>query len=111
MKTKTFLKVWHSSIRIRQLVTLLCLIALLSAAGAALAQQQTKRPITHSDYDSWRTIQGPQISRDGKFVAYAFLPEDGDGETVERLVGRLGHDRVNDLTLLVLADPRRHLLT
>jgi len=86
VKIKTSPNVWHSSIRIRQLVTLLCLIALLSAAGAALAQQQTKRPITHSDYDSWRTIQGPQISRDGKFVAYAFMPEDGDGEIVVRNV-------------------------
>jgi dipeptidyl aminopeptidase/acylaminoacyl peptidase len=86
VKTKTFLKVWHNSIRIRQLVSLFCLIALLSSAGAALAQQQTKRAITHSDYDAWRTIQGAQISRDGKFVAYAFLPEDGDGEIVVRNV-------------------------
>jgi hypothetical protein len=86
VKIKNFLNVWRNSIRIRRLVTLLCLIALLLSASAALAQQQTKRPITHSDYDSWRTIQGPQISRDGKFVAYAFLPEDGDGEIVVRNV-------------------------
>src|SRR4030095_3898713 len=45
-----------------------------------------KRPITHQDYDSWRSIQAPQISRDGKFVAYAFLPQDGDGEVVVRNV-------------------------
>ena len=45
-----------------------------------------KRPITHQDYDSWRSIQAPQISRDGKFVAYAFQPQDGDGEVVVRNV-------------------------
>ena len=69
--------------RMRQLLSLLCLIALLSCSGVVSAQQ-AKRPITHSDYDSWRTIQAPQLSRDGKFVAYAFLPQDGDGEIVVR---------------------------
>jgi len=67
------------------MAVLLCLAALISSSGAARAQQ-TKRPITHNDYDSWRTIQGQQISRDGKFVAYAYLPEDGDGEIVARNV-------------------------
>src|ERR1022692_2415954 len=44
-------------------------------------------------------------------ILLIFPPEDGDGEAVEGLVGRLGHDRVYDLTVLVLADPGRHLLT
>ncbi|PWT90540.1 MAG: hypothetical protein C5B55_09595, partial [Blastocatellia bacterium] len=44
----------------------------------------TKRAITHQDYDSWRSIQAPQISRDGRFVAYAFMPQDGDGDIVVR---------------------------
>ena len=69
--------------RRRQLVSLLCLIALLSCSSAATAQQ-ARRPLTHNDYDSWRTIQAPQLSRDGKFVAYAFMPQDGDGEIVVR---------------------------
>jgi len=71
------------SVRVRQFLSLLCLIALLSSSSPTRAQQP-KRPITHSDYDSWRTIQGQQLSRDGKFVAYAYLPEDGDGEIVVR---------------------------
>ena len=54
----------------------------------AFAQQATpataKRPITHQDYDSWRSISAQQISRDGKFVAYAYVPQDGDGEIVVR---------------------------
>jgi hypothetical protein len=53
------------------------------------AQQKTatsKRPLTHRDYDSWRSIQASQISRDGKFIAYAYTPEDGDGDIVVRNV-------------------------
>ena len=71
-------------IRVRQLLALMCLIALLSSFSAVLGQQQTKKPITHNDYDSWRTIQAQQISRDGRFIAYAYLPEDGDGDIVVR---------------------------
>ncbi|MFN0088351.1 MAG: prolyl oligopeptidase family serine peptidase [Blastocatellia bacterium] len=43
-----------------------------------------KRPVTHQDYDKWRSIQGQSISRDGKFIAYAVQPQDGDGEIVVR---------------------------
>jgi dipeptidyl aminopeptidase/acylaminoacyl peptidase len=57
--------------------------------GQTAVQQQrapasTKRPLTHKDYDAWRSIQAAQISRDGKFIAYAFMPQDGDGEIVVR---------------------------
>ena len=70
-------------VRMRQLASLLCLFAVLSSWSLVTAQQ-AKRSLTHNDYDSWRTIQAPQLSRDGKFVAYAFLPQDGDGEIVVR---------------------------
>src|SRR6185369_9858252 len=39
---------------------------------------------THQDYDSWRSVVAQQVSRDGKFVAYAYVPQDGDGEIVAR---------------------------
>jgi dipeptidyl aminopeptidase/acylaminoacyl peptidase len=68
-------------------VSLICVFALL--ASSLFAQMQataTKRAITHQDYDSWRSIQAQQISRDGKFVAYAYMPQDGDGEVVVRNV-------------------------
>src|SRR5262249_8173368 len=74
--------------------SLLCTLALLASVIGfspvvvvrSFAQQSTttKRPLTHQDYDSWRSIQAPQISRDGKFIAYAFMPQDGDGEIVVR---------------------------
>ena len=46
--------------------------------------QETKRALTHRDYDSWHSIQSPQISRNGKFIAYAYLAQDGDSEIVVR---------------------------
>ncbi len=45
-----------------------------------------KRPLTHQDYDSWKSIQASQLSRDGKWVAYALMPQDGDGEIIVRNV-------------------------
>ncbi|QQS45609.1 MAG: S9 family peptidase [Acidobacteriota bacterium] len=61
----------------------------LSTWGGASARQQAarasaKRPITHQDYDAWRSIQGQQLSRDGKYLAYSLIPQDGDGEVVAR---------------------------
>jgi len=45
---------------------------------------QSKKPITHDVYDSWKSIQGTKLSRDGTWVAYALVPQDGDGELVVR---------------------------
>ena len=87
--------------KVRRPVSFLCAIALLVTTlgsyplTAVRAQQATrtaqsqqpataKRPLTHNDYDSWRSIQAPQISRDGTFVAYAYMPQDGDGEIIVR---------------------------
>src|SRR6185503_14543208 len=65
-------------------IIVLHLLAVLAVASAVAQQPGSKRPLTHSDYDNWRAIQGPALSRDGKFVAYALVPEDGDGEIVVR---------------------------
>jgi len=53
-------------------------------ALAGIAQTPAKRPLHHRDYDSWRTISGQTLSRDGKFLAYSLFPEEGDGEIVVR---------------------------
>src|SRR5437660_1279122 len=70
----------------RQCTSAICVIALLATSFAyALGQQNgPKRALTHQDYDSWHSIQSPQISRDGKFIAYAFMAQDGDSEIVVR---------------------------
>ena len=64
----------------------ICAIALLVTSFAYALGQQTapKRALTHQDYDSWHSIQSPQISRDGKFIAYAYMAQDGDSEIVVR---------------------------
>ena len=54
------------------------------AAQQVATQTAAKRALTHQDYDSWRSIQGQQLSPDGKFLAYAALPQDGDGEIIVR---------------------------
>src|ERR1017187_4844926 len=59
-------------------VSLTCLLVAVSFA------QTAKRPLTHKDYDGWRTIAGQHLSADGKFLAYAVFPQDGDGEVVIR---------------------------
>ncbi len=77
----------------RRLLPALCAVALVFANFSSVQQAQqaqpaqvapAKRALTHQDYDAWRSIQGQQVSRDGKFVAYALLPQDGDGEIVVR---------------------------
>ncbi|WP_321475633.1 prolyl oligopeptidase family serine peptidase [uncultured Paludibaculum sp.] len=50
----------------------------------ALAFAQGKRPILHKDFDAWRSISGQVLSHDGKYLAYAYMPQDGDGDVVVR---------------------------
>src|SRR5438105_15445401 len=71
-----------------------CVSLILGVALIATSLEQTfaqqpgvaKRPITHQDYDTWHSIQSPQISRDGKLVAYAYMAQDADSEIVVRNV-------------------------
>jgi dienelactone hydrolase len=56
----------------------------LTAGPVRTQSASAKRPLTHQDYDGWRSIQGPHLSREGKFLAYALTPQDGDGELVVR---------------------------
>jgi dipeptidyl aminopeptidase/acylaminoacyl peptidase len=59
-------------------VSLACLLVSVSFA------QTAKRPLNHKDYDGWRIIASQHLSPDGKFLAYALSPEEGDGEVVIR---------------------------
>ncbi len=75
---------------VRNLLMLVCTLSLLFPAlssaqqGATKQQTAAKRALTHQDYDGWRSIQGQTLSRDGKFLAYAAVPQDGDGELIVR---------------------------
>jgi dipeptidyl aminopeptidase/acylaminoacyl peptidase len=57
-------------------------VAALLCAASPLAQ--TKRPLTHEDYDAWRSIFTPTLTRDGRYLVYSYMPQDGDGELVIR---------------------------
>jgi dipeptidyl aminopeptidase/acylaminoacyl peptidase len=59
-------------------------LTLLVALIAAPAAQSAKRPLTHDDYDGWRSIYTPTLTRDGRFLAYSFMPQEGDGELIVR---------------------------
>ena len=69
----------------RPCVSFILGVALIASSLALASAQQPatqKRPLTHKDYDTWHSIQSPQISRDGKFVAYAYMAQDADSEIV-----------------------------
>lgn len=52
------------------------LLASIAVFGANY--QAPKKPLDHSVYDSWKTIRGTTISNDGKWIAYAIAPQEGD---------------------------------
>lgn len=58
--------------------------ALLFVAVSVAAQ--TRRPLSPKDFDSFRSIAGHSLSRDGKFLAYGYMPQDGDGEVIVRVM-------------------------
>ena len=58
--------------------TLVLVLSISQYGGAA------KRPLSYDAYDSWRSIQGTRLSRDGVWLVYALVLQDGDGELVAR---------------------------
>jgi hypothetical protein len=60
------------------------LLLAISATASLRPPQSAKKPMTYDIYDSWRSIRGTQVSRDGEWLAYALVPQDGDGELVVR---------------------------
>lgn len=51
------------------------LLLLAFAVSPAFAQ---KKPLDHSVYDGWRSIRNVELSRDGKWIAYVYAPQEGD---------------------------------
>ena len=67
-------------------------VALTICLVSGSAAQGQKRPLTHADYDGWRSIYTPTLTRDGRFLIYSFMPQDGDGDLIIRDV-KTGHER------------------
>ncbi|MBP1596269.1 MAG: peptidase prolyl oligopeptidase active site domain protein [Acidobacteria bacterium] len=66
---------------------LVAAFALSLVTFAVMAQQAgAKRPLNHTDYDTWRTIQQQQLSSDAKLLTYALNAQDADGEVVLRVL-------------------------
>jgi acetyl esterase/lipase len=66
----------------RIFVLLVLVLPLALATTAATAGAAAKKPIGYDAYNGWRAIQGTQLSRDGHWLVYALVPQDGDGELV-----------------------------
>jgi hypothetical protein len=63
------------------LILILSLVFL--APGISKASKDTsKRPLTHDDYDTWKSIVRPLISADGLWILYLETPQDGEADVV-----------------------------
>ena len=58
--------------------------ALALAALLPLAAQAHKKVLTQADWDTWKSINAPALSNDGKWAVYSLVPQVGDGELVIR---------------------------
>jgi len=63
-------------------LVVIILFILLSMTLPAGQEAAAKKPVTYDIYDSWRSVQGTQLSRDGAWLVYSLVPQDGDGELV-----------------------------
>lgn len=63
------------------LIFILIFVASFSSTGAVQAED-TKQPLTHDVYDSWKSIYRPAISAEGQWVLYLETPQDGGAELV-----------------------------
>jgi dipeptidyl aminopeptidase/acylaminoacyl peptidase len=70
------------------LLLLACLAwqSLRLSAAAAAAADAGKPALTLADVVAWKTINGPIVSDDGKWLAYRLSPAEGDSEVVVRQV-------------------------
>jgi acetyl esterase/lipase len=57
-------------------------VLILAFAAAGGHAQAVKKPLGYDAYNGWRSIQGTDLSRDGQWLVYALVPQDGDGELV-----------------------------
>ena len=38
-----------------------------------------KKPLTHADYDGWKSLRSPSITDNGEWIKYDINPQEGDG--------------------------------
>jgi dipeptidyl aminopeptidase/acylaminoacyl peptidase len=74
-----------------------CVITTISLCATFASAQ--KRPLTFDDFNSWRTLTGQVLSRDGHYLAYGLFPQEGDGEVIIRdlATGKEWHEDAGQL--------------
>jgi dipeptidyl aminopeptidase/acylaminoacyl peptidase len=76
--------------------TRLAALAVLLLVVPAALQAQEKRPLTLADYGAWSRVTQVALSPDGKWMAYAHQPNDGDATFFLReLDGSTAHQATN----------------
>lgn len=87
----------------------LALLALVPIAAAVVAQ---KKPLDHSVYDSWKSIQQRSMSNDGKWTAFAITPQEGDNVVhVKTTDGKTSHTFERGTSVTFSADSRFVVMT
>ncbi len=59
-------------------------LLLVWLAVCITATSAEKRPLAPSDFDGWRSLDTPIVSRNGRWLAYADMPQVADGSLVLR---------------------------
>jgi dipeptidyl aminopeptidase/acylaminoacyl peptidase len=62
-------------------------VAALTLASVVIPSpgaETAKRPFSHDDFEAFRAITGQVLSRDGRYLAYAYMPLEGDGDVIIR---------------------------
>ena len=54
---------------------------------------QTKKPLSHEVYDSWKSLGERQISNDGNYIVYAINEQEGDGDLYIRNI-KTGYQKI-----------------
>jgi dipeptidyl aminopeptidase/acylaminoacyl peptidase len=57
-------------------------LSILFLLVLSVAVQAQKKPLDHTVYDNWQSFADRAISNDGKYLAYAINPQEGDGVLV-----------------------------
>lgn len=61
-------------------------------AAAPAAKPAVPHPLTLTDLLTWKSIRTPQVSNDGKWIAYVLAPNEGDADVVFRATAALSKE-------------------
>ncbi|MBK0379430.1 alpha/beta hydrolase family protein [Mucilaginibacter segetis] len=67
---------------------ILLVSVILAVYHNVYAQKISKKPLDHSVYDGWQSIDNELISNDGKWILYTIKPQQGDAELIVTDAGK-----------------------